>query len=125
MVFIEPTKIKEVSFYAAPYFWREKHNPVRLEIQAIIDAVCEELEITEKSLKSQTRVQRYVRGRHYCFLIARKHTTMTLADIGRALGRRDHTTVVHGLQLIPFRIKHEECCAAEYRRICKTLGIEP
>ena len=92
-------------------------------MQEIISTVCDVLQLKESTLKSPTRLQRYVRGRHYCFLIARKHTTLTLVDIGRALGRRDHTTVVHGLQLIPHRIKHEDAVRDEYIAICNRLNV--
>jgi chromosomal replication initiation ATPase DnaA len=46
-----------------------------------------------------------------------------MVDIGQRLGRRDHTTVIHALQTIPHRIKHEEACSREWRLICERLGV--
>lgn len=121
---VEPV---QVSYYALPHFFHRKVEIAKMgsEVlwQQIIESITEVLGITQKALTSPCRKQKIVRGRMYACLLARRHTTYTLTEIGQRLGRRDHTTVIHGLQTIQHRIKHEEGCAREWRLICNRLGV--
>lgn len=58
--------------------------------------------VTLIDLVSDRRDQRIVRARHEAFYRCRHETTMSLPQIGKRFGNRDHTTVLHGIK------KHEE-----------------
>jgi hypothetical protein len=53
-------------------------------------------------LISPRRSQTIVVARHECFWRCRNETTMSLPQIGKRFGGRDHTTVLHGVK------KHEQ-----------------
>jgi len=118
------SELQQVAFYATPFFYKQRIDPQAiLTIEEIIEVVCEVVGITEKALTSQCRKTHKVRARHYIGYIARKYTALTLAEIGQRLGRRDHTTVIHGTQTIGHRIKHEPACYDEFATICRRLRV--
>ena len=53
---------------------------------------------------SARRDARLVRVRHVIMWLAKRFTLHSLPDIGRALGNRDHTTVLHGVRKIDHRV---------------------
>lgn len=64
-------------------------------------------DVTLSELLSPQRGQRVVIARHECFWRCKKETNLSLPQIGRRFGGRDHTTVLHGIR------KHEERMAGK------------
>jgi len=58
--------------------------------------------VSMMDLLSPRRDREVVRARHEAFWRCKHETTMSLPEIGRRFGGRDHTTVLHGIR------KHEE-----------------
>ena len=69
-------------------------------IKDIIRITCEEVGITEDELKQLSRVQPWVFARQCVFYFARFYTYLSLKDISRYVGGKDHTTVIHGIKAI-------------------------
>jgi chromosomal replication initiator protein len=67
------------------------------EIIALV-ARCQSL--PQKALKSASRKQSVVFARALAIFLARELTDMSYEQIGQALGRRDHTTIMHNYQKI-------------------------
>lgn len=67
-----------------------------VDIKGIIHLVCESFGLTEIQLKSPSRRREYVQGRNTVFYLARKHTDMSLAEIGCIFNRR-HSTVMRSI----------------------------
>lgn len=67
-----------------------------LDINSIIRLVCESFGLTEIQLKSSSRRREYVQGRNTVFYLARKHTDMSLSEIGCIFNRR-HSTVLRSI----------------------------
>lgn len=55
--------------------------------------------ITVDALKSKTRVSRVSRARQVCMYVLKKHTKLTLQEIGDEY-KRDHATVMHSIKVI-------------------------
>jgi chromosomal replication initiation ATPase DnaA len=89
----------------------------------IVEAVTKVTGTSERLIKSVYRSDRAVRARHYCFLLARRHTMMSLPEVGRICGNRHHATVMHGCRAIQYRIGTEERCASEWTQICTLLDV--
>ncbi|MDZ4677293.1 MAG: chromosomal replication initiator protein DnaA [Oligoflexia bacterium] len=66
-----------------------------LTIDELQRIVAENFSLTARDLKSETRVKTVVRPRQIAMYLARKHLGLGYAEIGRAFGNRDHTTVLH------------------------------
>ena len=62
------------------------------ELQRLVAA---HFNLTARDLKSETRVKTVVRPRQVAMYLARKLLDLGYAEIGRAFGNRDHTTVLH------------------------------
>lgn len=67
-----------------------------LDLPGIVRLVCESFGLTELQLKSRSRKHDYVQGRNTVFYLARKHTEMSLEEIGCIFNRK-HSTVLRGI----------------------------
>lgn len=67
-----------------------------IDINGIVRLVCESFGLTEIQLKSSSRKKEYVQGRNTVFYLARKHTDMSLEEIGCIFNRR-HSTVLRSI----------------------------
>lgn len=68
----------------------------RVMVSDIMREVSQRTGIGLNELKSARKTHNLVQARHYIYWRARRETTASFPQIGRLLGRRDHTTVIHG-----------------------------
>jgi len=66
----------------------------------IIEAVAKSFQLTPPDLKSKKRDRETTLARHLAMYIIRKETNCSLAQTGRELGGRDHSTVTHACENI-------------------------
>jgi chromosomal replication initiator protein len=64
----------------------------------IISLVCAKMNVTVDELKSKSRLRRIVYPKQVIMYLLRKKCMMTYMEIGRLMGNRDHTTVIHSIQ---------------------------
>jgi chromosomal replication initiator protein len=69
----------------------------------IIKVVAEYFSLTPNDLRSKKKSQNIVHPRHLAMYIIRDITELSTTDIGQALGGRDHTTVINGIDKIEKR----------------------
>jgi chromosomal replication initiator protein len=69
----------------------------------VLDAVAKQYKVDPKLLRGKQRDKEIVLPRQVAMYLMREETTASLMEIGRELGGRDHTTVLHGWE----KIKHE------------------
>lgn len=74
----------------------------RKKLDVMKEAVCRAFDTTPMRLESDWRAQRNAVPRFAFSMLARTYTKSTLSEIGRALGNRDHTSIMHALK----RAKH-------------------
>jgi chromosomal replication initiator protein len=53
--------------------------------------------INDATVESHSRLQELVACRHACMYWIRQNTNLTMSQIGRMFGNRDHSTVLHGI----------------------------
>ena len=63
----------------------------------IVRQVCAAFGISTAQLSSKSRKAEYVQARNAVYCLARKHTDLSLQDIGKRLGGRTHSTVIKGI----------------------------
>lgn len=66
----------------------------------VLRVVCQVFGVSEKDLLGRQRKRQIVRPRHVAMYVLREETSSSLVEIGRTLGGRDHTTVLHGIENI-------------------------
>ena len=74
----------------------------------IVDIVAEHFGITPEDILSKRRNSEFVQPRQICMYLCRHLTEESLQNIGKALGKKDHTTVIHGIDKITEEIVHNE-----------------
>jgi chromosomal replication initiator protein len=70
------------------------------QLRDIIAAVARHFGVPQKQLKSSSRRQSTVTARAVAIYLARELTSSSYDQIGRALGGRDHTTIMHNYRKI-------------------------
>jgi chromosomal replication initiator protein len=70
------------------------------QLREIVAAVARHFRLPQKQLKSQTRRQSIVTARAVAIYLARELGSASYEQIGRALGGRDHTTIIHNYRKI-------------------------
>lgn len=56
--------------------------------------------------------------------LAKKYTNIPAARIGRMIGGRDHSTVLHSIELIEKRLKSDREFAAEVAKIEEAMKVK-
>ena len=70
-------------------------------LTAIKSATAAAFSVTQQDIVSLRRHREVVEARFAAYWLARRLTPMSLPQIGRAFGDRDHTTIMHGLARVP------------------------
>ena len=86
-----------------------------IELAAIMYAVAAEWKVTVLDIKSERRARQFSYPRQAFFHLAAKRTTLSVPSIGRFCGNRDHTTVLHAIQVVDERLKADKGFAGRYR----------
>ena len=73
----------------------------------IVEEICIKHQVSRAELLSAQRSVRIVAARHEAMYRMKTETTMSLPQIGRRLGNRDHTTVLHGVRRYEAKLRGE------------------
>jgi chromosomal replication initiator protein len=76
--------------------------------QLIIDTVCEQYGTKKEDIFSKKRNSEIVLPRQIIMYLCREHTDASLEEIGRILGKKDHTTVMSGINKIKKQCTFDE-----------------
>ena len=68
--------------------------------EAVIKAVAEYFSLPAEALCGKSRVRDIADARHITMYLLRENAHQRTTDIGRTLGGRDHSTVIHGLRKV-------------------------
>ena len=74
--------------------------PKAVTAQSIMDAVAQRYNVTVADLQSKKRSKEYTLPRQVAMYLIREMAGLSTTAIGRELGDRDHTTVMHGCEKI-------------------------
>lgn len=89
------------------------------DFSTILRLVCESYGLNERQLASKSRRKECVTGRNTAFYLARKHTEMTLEEIGEKFNRR-HSTVIKGITSLERELSKQ---STEGRRIARAVSL--
>ena len=76
---------------------------------------------TPGDLQGASRRQRLVEARHVAMFLCRRLTDLSLPKIGKLIGGRDHTTVMHGIRKTKQRISSDPSLARQVSKLSETL----
>ena len=89
---------------------RENLGDVKLQsitFLQILQYISKEREVLKKRILGKGRDQETVLARQIIMFLTRNLTNLSLKNIGKELGGRDHSTVIHSCNLIDLKLKEE------------------
>jgi chromosomal replication initiator protein len=78
--------------------------PGRISVRRVLEATAAHFGTTVEALRSPARTQPLSRRRQVAMHVARKVTGRSLPFIARHIGRKDHSTILHGVRRVKTRI---------------------
>lgn len=79
---------------------QQKNNQKKISPDDVLKTVCSYYNLKPSQIKSSTRVSNFVFPRQLIMYILREHLKMKQEEIARFLKRKDHTTIIHGVEKI-------------------------
>jgi chromosomal replication initiator protein len=95
-----------------------------LTIDDILNKVCVHYNVTEAQVNSRSRKRDYVRARQVSMYLAQKYTKMPASRIGKLVGNRDHSTVLHSCSQVEKRLKVDKAFGAELSSIENSFKLK-
>ena len=95
-----------------------------LTLDEIIDKVCSHFNVTVNAVNSRSRKQEIVLARQVSMYLAQKHTKMPASRIGKLVGGRDHSTVLHSCSQIEKRLQVDKGLIAELSTIENSFKLK-
>lgn len=92
-----------------------------ITVKLVTEAVSRHFGITERELTSYQRNKRVAWPRHVAVGLAARLTPYNLSRIGRALGGRDHSTVIHSQRRFADRLLNDPEAAAQIAAIEQSI----
>jgi chromosomal replication initiator protein len=71
-------------------------NGLKIEPKKVLETICNYFSLNQKELTGAKRQKELVLPRHLAMFILSEQLNLTVEKIGLLLGKRDHTTVMHG-----------------------------
>ena len=95
-----------------------------LTVDDIMDRVCNHFNVTSTAIASRSRKREYVIARQVSMYLAQKYTKMPASRIGKLVGGRDHSTVIHSCSQIEQRIKVDRNFCEEIESIENSFRLK-
>ena len=94
-----------------------------LSYKDIVKKVCSFYEVLENDIYSRKRNKEVVEVRQIVMYILRTNNSLSFSDIGKKLGGKDHTTVMHSFVKIEKKLKNDNDFRDEFVKIKNLLEI--
>ena len=95
-----------------------------LTMDDIVEIVCNHYNVTVTAVNSKSRKRDYVVARQVTMYLAQKFTKMPASRIGKLVGNRDHSTVIHSCSKVEERLKVDAAFCDEISSIENGLKIK-
>lgn len=117
---IEPEYWGQMWFFDL-IFGKPRTDGVSIKVEDVLSATASEFGISKLDIISQRRSANVVLPRQVAMYLAKVVTGRSLPEIGRRIGGRDHTTVLHGIRKIEARVTLDTNLATRVERIKASL----
>ncbi len=100
----------------------EKCPIIKITPEEIIESVCEEFCVDSKDVLSKRRNAELVLPRQVIMYLCREYTDLSLDEIGSALGKKDHVSVMSGVEKIKTALSTDAQLSERIEHIKTCLG---
>lgn len=90
----------------------------------ILDTVCNHFNVSTTAVMSRSRKRDYVVARQVSMYLAQKYTKMPASRIGKLVGGRDHSTVIHSCTQVETRLKIDKMFSSEIQSIENSFKLK-
>jgi chromosomal replication initiator protein len=104
---MQQTDIKNTNYIALPGLKPGVKFYGSKSAESIIETVILFLGVKKDSLKEKSRLRHIVEARQISMFLIKKHTNLSLTEIGNLFGGRDHTTSIHSINKVQDMIDTE------------------
>ncbi|MEA2624637.1 MAG: chromosomal replication initiator protein [Candidatus Binatota bacterium] len=80
---------------------------VQVSIELVQKVVCDQYGVRPLDIRSAKRTKNLAFARQVAMYLSRKLAAASLATVGQRFGNRDHSTVLHGIQVIETRLRSD------------------
>ena len=94
-----------------------KVDDTPLTIDDILEKVCRHFNVTVSGVNSKSRKRELVVARQVSMYLAQKHTKIPANRIGKLVGGRDHSTVLHSCTQVENRLQTDPAFCSELNSI--------
>ena len=98
-----------------------EHKGEQVSLSQITRAICDYYHLSEAMLRGKQRDRIVVVPRQIAMYLMRQITDFSLDDIGKELGGRDHSTIMHGCEKIEKELTHNATLRREIEAIRQML----
>jgi len=115
-------KVDEEAVSRAVRDMLKKSNEYVPSPTVIIDYICKYYGIDADVIRGQNRGRDIVNARQIAMYLIRRMTNLSLTDIGKEFGDRDHTTVLHSLDRVEKQMRTDPAFAETVKEITTNIN---
>lgn len=90
----------------------------------IVDIVADHYGITSQEIYSKNRSKKVAYPRQIAMYLCRKYLSMSFVDIGKSIGDKDHSTVIHACKLIEDDLKEDVSLQNTMDVLAKKINLQ-
>lgn len=95
-----------------------------LTVDEIMEKVCRHYNVTVAQVNSRSRKKDFVTARQVSMYLVQKYTKMPASRIGRMVGNRDHSTVIHSCSQVELKLKTDKSFVQDLAAIEQGFNIK-
>lgn len=95
-----------------------------LTVDEIIETVCNHFNVSPSAVGGKSRKRDFVVARQVSMYLAQKYTKMPASRIGKLVGNRDHSTVIHSCTQVENRLKVDKDFLVEIQSLENSFKIK-
>ncbi len=99
----------------------KRDTPKKYDVSSIIDTVCEIMKVNVEDVLGKSRKRDFVQARQIAMYFSQTLAKVSVGRIGRLIGNRDHSTVMHGIAKVTAKMQSDKAFAKEMKAIEKEL----
>ena len=100
----------------------KKSNDFAPTPSIIVGYICSYFHVDEETLRGQSRSRDVVAARPIAMYLIRRMTSMSLNDIGKEFGDRDHSTILHSLDKVESTMRSDPAFAEKVKEITTNIN---
>ena len=98
-------------------------NEPDTSLESIQSGVAKFFNVKVQDLKGPRRTKQIVMPRQIAMFLSRRHTGLSLPEIGKRFGGRDHTTVIHAIRKVEGQLGKDPSFSKKLDLVARTVGL--